>query len=312
MGSVTLDLVVALMGLGLILVAAERLVAAAVGVALAVRLAPFTVAVVFIGFDPENLFVGASAARNDSSGIALGSILGAAMVAVALAFGVTALIAPVRIRPAVPSLLAVPAASGALLAGLALDGRLGRADGAVLVAGYGLAVGYLWRLGRKGVAIEAEGEAAEALEHPPSRARAVGWFAVSLGLLVVGSELLVDRARDLIDVAGWSETAVGMSIIALAVSVEELARELPAARAGHPELAVGNVAGSMLAFFAFNAGVVALVHPIDVPDAVVHTQIPIVLGTVVLVTGLLARGSVSRVGGAALVLCYAAFLVSLL
>lgn len=114
----------------------------------------------------------------------------------ALAFGVTALIAPVRIRPAVPALLAVPAASGALFAGLALDGRLGRVDGAVLVAVY------LWRLGRKGVAIEAEGEAAEALGHPPSRALAIGWFAVSLGLLVTGSKLLVDRARDLIDAAG--------------------------------------------------------------------------------------------------------------
>ena len=258
--SVAVDVVVAFAGLGLILVAAERLVAAAVGVAVAVRLAPFTVAVVFIGFDPENLFVGASAARNDSAGIALGSIPGAAMVAVALAFGVTALITPVRIRNAVPSLLAVPAASGVLLAGLALDGHLGRADGAVLVTAYAVSVVYLWRLGRRGVTIESEAEAAEALERPPSRMRAIGLLAGSLALLVVGSELLVVQARDLIDTAGWSETAIGMSIIALAVSAEELARELPAARRGHAELAVGNVVGSMLAFFSLNAGIIGLVR----------------------------------------------------
>jgi cation:H+ antiporter len=309
--SVAVDVVVALVGLALILVAAERLVGAAVGVAVAVRLAPFTIAVVFIGFDPEKLFVGATAARNHSPGIALGSILGAAMVAVALAFGITAILAPVRIRNASPSLLAVPAASGVLLAGVAVDGELSRLDGAILVAGYAVAVAYLWRLGRRGVAIEAEGEAAEALERPPSRWRAIGLLAVSLGVLVVGSELLVDRARELIDAAGWSETAAGMSIVALAVSVEELARELPAARRGHPELAVGNVAGSMLAFFAFNAGVAALVQPIDVPDQVITTQIPIVLATVIVVIWLLARNAVGRAGGVILLLCYAAFVLSL-
>lgn len=51
----------------------------------------FVLSVVFLGFDPENLAVGAAGTWEGVAGFALGSIIGAYMVAVALAFGVTAL-----------------------------------------------------------------------------------------------------------------------------------------------------------------------------------------------------------------------------
>jgi cation:H+ antiporter len=102
-----------------------------------------------------------------------------------------------------------------------------------------------------------------------------------------------------------------MSIIALAVSIEELARELPAARRGHARADGRKRCGLDACFFAFNAGVVALVHPVDVADDVAHTQVPIVVATVGVVTALLARRrSVGRVGAVALVLLYAGFLAS--
>jgi cation:H+ antiporter len=308
--SVAGDVIVSLIGLALIVVAAERLVEAAVGVSVALRVAPFVVAAVFIGFDPENLFVGSSAAAQGSSGIAIGSILGAAMVAIALAFGLTGALTPVRIKPAPVVVLAMPAGAVVLLGALMVDERLSRVDGFVLVAGYAIAVVVLVALGRRGTAIEPSGEAAEVLEHPPGRGRAVVMLAVSVVFLVVGSELLVDAARDLIDAAGWSETAAGMSVIALAVSAEELARELPAARRGHAELAVGNVAGSLIAFCLLNAGVIALVGPVEIDTQVVEVQLPIVLLTVAAVTWLLRRGGVGRIGGVGLVALYVAFVVS--
>jgi cation:H+ antiporter len=134
------DLALALIGLVLIVVAAERLVAAAVGTALALRVTPFVVTAFFIGFDPENLAVGAAAANDGSDGIALGSILGAAVVAIALAFGLTALVTPVRVAPAPWPLLALRAAAVAGFAVLASDGELSRTDGVVLILGYAAAV----------------------------------------------------------------------------------------------------------------------------------------------------------------------------
>ncbi|MFW6198584.1 MAG: sodium:calcium antiporter, partial [Acidobacteriota bacterium] len=73
------------LGLALVVYFAERLVEGVVETALVLGLTPFLVTVVFVGFDPENLAVGAVGSFEGSAGIALGSIIGSAMVAIALA-----------------------------------------------------------------------------------------------------------------------------------------------------------------------------------------------------------------------------------
>jgi cation:H+ antiporter len=80
-------------GLVLVIYFAEKLVKGAVGTSLGFGISAFLVSVIFIGFDPENLAVGAVGSFEGIAGIALGSIIGAAMVAIALAFGITALFA---------------------------------------------------------------------------------------------------------------------------------------------------------------------------------------------------------------------------
>lgn len=68
-------------GLGLVLFFAEQLVKGAVATSVGFGVSAFLISVVLIGFDPENLAVGAVAAAEGAAGIALGSIIGAAMVA---------------------------------------------------------------------------------------------------------------------------------------------------------------------------------------------------------------------------------------
>ncbi len=62
------------------------------------------------------------------SGIALGSILGGAMVAVAFAFGVSALVAPMTCAQVPPQVLVVQMVAVVLLGAPALDGQLSRLD----------------------------------------------------------------------------------------------------------------------------------------------------------------------------------------
>ena len=81
-------------GLGLIIFFAEQLVKGVAGTSLGFGLSTFLLSVIFIGFDPDNLAVGTVASAEGIDGIALGSILGGAMVAVAFAFGIAALVAP--------------------------------------------------------------------------------------------------------------------------------------------------------------------------------------------------------------------------
>ncbi|RUL82537.1 sodium:calcium antiporter [Tautonia sociabilis] len=297
------------LGIAIVVFSAEKLVEGAVGASVGLGVSAFFVGVIFIGFDPENLAVGGAAAYEGASGLALGSILGAAMVAVALAFGVTALLAPMRFEQVPARVLLVPVLAVLLLGALGSDGRLGRWDGVALLLGYILSVAYLWYLGRKGFDIRPEGEVAEALEEARSRSawRSLGLLALSLVGLVVGSEMLVYGARDIIAAVGLPETVFGMTILALLVSIEELARELPAALKGRPDISFGNVAGSVLAFFLFNAGVIALIRPVEADDLVVRFYYPASLLTILVVSALVWRRRVSRPGGALLVVLYLAF-----
>lgn len=296
-------------GLGLIVFFSERLVEGVVGTSLGFGVSAFLISVIFVGFDPENLAVGAVGSYEGVQGIALGSIIGAAMVAIALAFGITALLAPMRFEQVPRQTLVAPVGAVLLLGGLAWDGRLSRVDGALLLLGFVLAVGYLIWLSRRGFDIKPSGEVAETLEEGGalSRWRAAGELAVSLVAIIAGSELIVRSSETLIGTLGLSDTVFGMTILALLVSIEELARELPAALKGRPDISFGNVVGSILAFFLFNAGIIALVKPVAVGAAVLHFYGPTCAITVGAVTLFVLRKNVPRWAGGVLVLLYVVF-----
>ena len=297
------------LGLGLVLFFAERLVDSTVGVSHRLGVSTFLISVVFIGFDPENLAVGAVASYEATAGIALGTIVGAAMVALALAFGITALIVPLDFERAPRRILVLPVGAVALVTLLALDGMLSRIDGAILLVGYVGAVALLLRWEWQDIhvapteAVETEVE----VDEGAGLIGSVGWFVASLAGIVGGSELLVRGARPVVEALGWTETTFGMTLLALLVSVEEVARELPAALKGRPDISYGNVLGSALAFFGFNAGVIALVRPVPVDPVTQHFYLPVCAGTVLLIALLMWRRRVPRWGGGLLLLAYGVF-----
>lgn len=309
--TVALALGLCLAGLGLVIWSAERLVEGVVETSVGFGVSAFVLSVVFVGFDPENLAVGAVGALQGLPGVAAGSVIGAAMVAVGLAFGVTALLAPMQFAQVPRRVLLVPIAAVLLFGALAFDGLLSRLDGAVLFAAFVLSVLELLRLSRRGLDIRATGEVAESVErdtHAP-RSRALGRLLLALAALLVGSELLVTGSERLLLRFGLSDTVYGMTILALAVSVEELARELPAARRGRPDITVGNIAGSVLAFFLCNAGLIAWIQPVPIEPSVARFYLPVCVVTIVFAMGCLATLSVPRWAGAVLVGLYVVFFV---
>jgi cation:H+ antiporter len=309
----SLVLAVGLFGLGLVLVigSAEQLVESTVGLSHQLGLSAFLISMVFIGFDPENLAVGAVASYDQTAGIALGTIVGAAMVALALAFGVTALVVPLEFGQVPPQMLLLPVGAVLLLLGLAVDGLLSRMDGVLLLLGYAGAVWGLVRWERRGLRVAPTEAVEEEVEEeaPSGLGWSVLWFVASLVGVLLGSELLLRGARPIIAALGWTDTLFGMTLLALLVSVEEVARELPAALKGRPDVSYGNVVGSALAFFCFNAGVIALVRPVPV-DTITRTfYLPVCAGTVVLIAVLMARHRVPRWGGGLLLLAYLLFVL---
>jgi len=302
-------LAMAVAGLALVLGSAEWLTEGAVATALRFGVTPFLISVVFIGFDPDNLSVGIGATLEGSPGLAAGSILGSAMVAMVFALGLVALLAPFRLAPVPWQIGVLPGAALGLLGLLAWDGLVSRADGAVLLSAYAAAVLALVFLGRRGKSVRTAGEAAEALDKAErlGRRRAVALLAAALVGIAVGAELLVTGVQSLLRTWGLSETFFGMTVLAFLVSVEELARELPPALRGRPDISVGNVVGSALAMFLFNAGAIAVAHPLPIDEEIWGFHLPATLAAVGVVTAFLAARRVPRWGGVLLVLLYLAF-----
>jgi cation:H+ antiporter len=245
------------------------------------------------------------------AGFALGSVIGAAMVAVAFAFGVTALLAPMKFEQVPRRVLFVPVLAIILFGSLILDGRLALMDGLVLLGGFILAIGYLALLSRRGFDIKPGGEVAETLEKvdESSRWKFLGTLLLSLVAIVAGSELIIRGGERLIASFGFSDTLFGMTILAFLVSIEELARELPAALKGRPEISFGNVVGSVLAFFLFNAGLIALVSPVNISPMVWRFYLPVAFLTILVVCGFMLTKKISRWMGGVLVLLYIGFVV---
>lgn len=289
----------------------EKLVEATVGTSVRFGISTFLISVIVIGFDPENLGLGVVASYEGVTGIAVGTIIGSAMVAVALALGITAIIAPMKFEQVPMQIPLLTIAAVVLFGVLSFDGVLSRIDGAILLTGYVIAVWYVIYLARKGLDVRPTGEAAEAIEEGTdlSRWQSITMLLGSLVAIIVGSEWVVWSSRELMDGFGLSDTLFGITIIALLVSIEEVARELPAALKGRPEIAFGNVVGSVLAFFLCNAGVIALVRPVPISSEVFSFYLPVSLGAVLFIALLMIQKAISRWSGLVLVLLYLLFFI---
>jgi cation:H+ antiporter len=185
------------LGLGLVIFFAEQLVKGVIGTSMGFGLSAFLLSVIFIGFDPDNLAVGVAASAEQVSGIAIGSILGAAMVAIGFAFGLSAVVAPMTFAQVPPQIVGVQMLSVILFAVLSLDGELSRVDRVILLTTFVLTVLYLLCLGRRGLDIRPSGEVAHRLQkgNIPGKWFSMGLFVLSLVAIAVGSEMLVKGAQ---------------------------------------------------------------------------------------------------------------------
>ena len=273
-------------GAAALIAGAELLVRGAARLATAAGLAPLVVGltVVAFGTSAPELAVTAGAAWSGQGAVAVGNVIGSNIFNVLFILGVSALIAPLvvsheLVRLDVPIMIGASAA--ALL--LALDGDLGRLDGALLFAAMLGYTGYLLIRGRRttpreddGSAQGGEGSSAtrdpeDAVQEPTTDAGGVRWLRnagfvlAGLVLLVLGARWLVGAAVDTARALGMSELVVGLTIVAAGTSLPEVATSILASVRGQRDIAVGNVVGSNVFNLLAVLGVGGLVAPDGLP-----------------------------------------------
>jgi Ca2+/Na+ antiporter len=153
-------------------------------------------------------------------------------------------------------------------------------------------------------------------------------FAIGLGLILPSAERLV---RGVVGTSvGFGVSPFLISVVLIGFDPENLAvgavgslegeagmalgsiigsAMVAAALQGRPEISFGNVAGSVLAFFLFNGGIIALVRPLEVDAQTLRFYLPFCFGTVLFVSLLMMTKRVSRWAGGLLVLLYGVFVL---
>lgn len=144
------------------------------------------------------------------------------------------------------------------------------------------------------------------------RERYEGWYQLGIALLAaigmtIGSELAVSGARELLAALGVTGLVFGATVMSFVASLEELFLTVEPARQGRPHLGVGNVVGSVLFFVTANAGVIALIRPIDTGGTVLTVHWPFFFATLLVVGVAFFRGRVGRPVGVVLLGLYAAY-----
>lgn len=139
-------------------------------------------------------------------------------------------------------------------------------------------------------------------------------IAISLLQLVLGgaalyggAEWFVKGAAGLGRALGLRPLIVGLTVVAYGTSMPELVVSALAALDGHSAMAVGNVVGSNIANLGLILGATALVSPLRVEGALARRELPLLLGTALVIPLVLLDGQVSRVDGGLLLAGAVAF-----
>lgn len=303
-----MSLLALVLGIAVAAFGGERFVRGTVGLATVARIPAGIVGATVAAFatsSPE-LSVSVIAALDGDPAIALGDATGSSLVNLGVVLGLTVVLVPVTARWADirRDLPAAFVATG-LLALLAADGRVTRADAGVLLVVF--ACWLVW------AALDARRERSavgEALGDATARAALVD---TGLGLLalVVAGQLVVAGAKGVGELLGWDDFVVGAVLVAVGTSTPELVTALVAVRRGHADVGVGALLGSNVFNGLFIVGTAGLIAPIPVA----WDEVSLALGFALLATAAAVpdRGGVLRRGrGFVLLAIYTTYLVMLL
>jgi cation:H+ antiporter len=293
--------IVLVVGLVVVVFAADVFVDGLIGVARTLGISAFVLSVALSGFETENLAAGIAANAKGLPGAAAGTFLGGLTFLALGVAGLGGLIAPIRVE--LPTRFAVWTAIAPLpLLACAIDGYISRAEGGVLVVWSVVALVGLARSGRALLVAEDEEE----------RARRPGLrLLAGLALLTGGGWLIGQGLQTTVRRLGLPPTLLGNTALAATVEAEELARFAVPARRGRPEIGLGSISGTVVHFAALNAGIIALVKPLTLGPQTTRFYLPVaVISPAIFAALLVVRKQLGRIEGAALTGLYVGYVAA--
>ena len=297
-----MDWLLSVIGLIILLLAGDALVKGAVNLSLRLGIPALIVSLTIVAFGtsaPE-LLIAIRATLENVPGIALGNVVGSNTANVLLVLGVPAMISALDTSNcnSLKSYGFMILASGVFIA-LAFTGEFGIWQGSVLLIllAYCLSDAFIQarRFQRETGQEPTEPEDLEGADQSLSGV----WIALYLGFglvgLPLGAELLVNGATSIARSYQVSETAIGLTLIAIGTSLPELAASIAAARKGEHDIAIGNVIGSNMFNLLAVVGIAGAISPLRPDPALLSRDWPVMMGLTVMLFAM-AWGWRQRVG----------------
>ncbi|AXS41430.1 calcium/sodium antiporter [Breoghania sp. L-A4] len=334
-----LDYISLIGGLTILLVAGDVLVRGSVAVAQRLGIPSLVIGLTIVAFGtsaPE-LVISLRAALDGAPGIAVGNVVGSNIANVLLVMGVPALLASTSCRQsgATRNAVFLTVVTIIFITMCTFD-PLGRPMGIALLSLLAL---FLYnsvhemRKARKhrkiaaGLAacapepccdsdnelsisaVDTEGFLEEVESIPDGLPLAVFLMIVGLISLPVGGHLAIEGAVAIARQWGVTETAIGLTVIALGTSLPELATTVMAVKRNHSAVALGNVIGSNVFNLLAILGTTAVIVPIAIPPEIMEFDIWVMLATTVLLMLLaIFRITLGKPAGFAMVGGYFAYI----
>ena len=257
------------------------------------------------GAEPEELLTGVLAALGGHGGLAAGDAIGANVTMLTAVLGLAALVRPVPIAAKVRAYAVLSAVAGGLALLAVADQQVSRLEGGLLLLAYAGLIAIVWRREHEPPSIWEVAELVETGE--PGRSARWSLLLAGAGLLVMtaGGAAAVEGATRLVATLHQSDTAIGLTVLALATTAELFALVFAAVRHDVGEVAVAAVVGSAAYNATVTLGGAALAAPLRTGNvtgpALAATVLPL------LVVALARSGRLGRPAGAALLVMYARF-----
>lgn len=274
--------------------------------------------VVAFGTSMPELSVSVTAALRGSNDLAVSNVLGSNIFNLLVVLGCCALVKPVAAKW---SLLKKEFPFSILITIILLlvdsdfsimkilDGNqgfvLGRWAGLLFLI---LFVLYIYATVKSALRSRAEAKDMEEEEYKTMSPLKSGIYIV-IGLIgiVWGGNLVVDSALNIALTFGWSQTFIGLTIVALGTSLPELVTSVVAARKGENDLAVGNVVGSNIFNILLILGVSSFITPITLDVTAVYDTIILIIASIVVYVSAISKREIQRKEGILFLVCYFVF-----
>lgn len=283
-----MDVMLLLLGLGVLILGGEFLVKGSVLFAKVMKLSPLVVGMTIVAFGtsaPE-LIVSLTSALKGDAGIAVGNIVGSNIANITLILGITVLIFPIVAERQtkvldLPFMLLVTWALFYVL----YDGVISMVEGIVMVLMIIIFTAYLINYAKRKSQKEGN-EDWEDERKKPSYWRALFFLQLGFVGLYFGADWFVEGA---VGIADWlmadnpdKETIIGATVVAFGTSAPELVASTVAAYRKQTDISVGNLVGSNIFNVLVVLGITSIVKPIPVESEVLEFDIWWVIGSAVL------------------------------